>query len=155
MTTDIILRKMNFNDLEFIHRIRNHENTRVFLRNTSNISLEETQDWFHREKPSWFIIENQGLPVGYIRTSQDTGESICIGCDIDMDKRGMGFANAAYLKIIEELYKKDYIVIWLEVFRNNNIAMNLYKKLGFVEINSSIKDGRQRVTMVHVRNKND
>lgn len=149
--TNVDLRLMSEKDLEFVNTIRNHDSTRKFLRNTNLISLEDTKAWFKSTQPKWFIISCDVNDVGYIRTSHDTTETICIGCDVDVDKRGNGYARAAYKKVISDLYDKGYIVIWLEVFKNNNVAMNLYNSLGFVEINSSYKDERQRVTMVHVR----
>ena len=137
------------NDLEFINRIRNHDSTRRFLRNTNLISLQDTQAWFELKNPKWYIISHLDEDIGYIRTSQDTGESICIGCDISVDQRGKGFAKLAYKKILDELYEKDYNIIWLEVFSENHIAKNLYTALGFIEVNSGLKDNRHRITMVH------
>lgn len=149
--TNVDLRPMSEKDLEFVNKIRNHDSTRKFLRNTNLISLDDTKTWYKTTHPKWFIIYCDGNDVGYVRTSHDTSETICIGCDIDVDKRGNGYARAAYQKVISDLYDKDYIVIWLELFKNNNVAMNLYSSLGFTEINSSFKDERQRVTMVHIR----
>ena len=149
--TNVDLRPMSGKDLEFVNKIRNHDSTRKFLRNTNLITLEDTKVWFKTTHPKWFIVDCAGEDVGYIRTSHDTSESICIGCDIDVDKRGNGHARAAYEKVITDLFDKGYIVIWLEVFKNNNVAMNLYNSLGFIEINSSHKGERHRVTMVHTR----
>ena len=132
MITNIYLRQMSEDDLSFVNNIRNHSSTRKNLRNTQLITIEETISWFKESKPRWHIINASGEDVGYIRTSHDTGESICIGCDIDVNKRGNGYAHSAYKIFIDQLYQEDYIVIWLEVFKNNEIAMNLYKKLGFI-----------------------
>lgn len=154
ITTKIDLRRMSENDLEFVNRIRNHDSTRKFLRNTEVISLQDTRTWFDLKNPKWYIISHLDEDVGYIRTSQDTGESICIGCDIAVDKRGRGFAKLAYKKILDDLYEKDYNIIWLEVFDDNHVAKNLYTSLGFIEVNTGFKNNRQRITMVHVRKEN-
>lgn len=139
-------------DLKFINDIRNNESTRKNLNNTKEISLSDTQIWFEREQPLWFIIEIDNTRVGYIRTSLDTGESICVGCDIHPDYRNLGYASSAYKILIDHLYESNYVVIWLEVFKANLIAQNLYKKLGFLEINTTLKGGRESLTMVHAKN---
>lgn len=148
----ISLRPISENDLKFINDIRNDSTTRSQLENTEIISLEETIKWFKEKSPAWFII-NWGLDkVGYIRTSHDTGNSICIGCDISPSQRGKGYAKAAYQHLIQ-LYKKKYSIIWLDVYRDNVIAYSLYKKLGFIEVGSAprIVNNREYVTMVYSR----
>lgn len=142
-------------DLKFINDIRNDPTTRSQLENTAIISLEETIKWFKEKSPVWFIIHCGLEPVGYIRTSFDTGISICIGCDISPKQRGKGYAYAAYQHLIIKLYEKNYSVIWLDVYRDNTPAYNLYKKLGFYEVGSNprIVNNREYVTMVHANKK--
>lgn len=144
---------MEESDLEFVNNIRNDITTRKNLRNSDLISLEETLKWFHDRKPMWFIIKVGGDRVGYMRTSLNTGESICIGCDIHPDHRGKGYAKSAYNLLMDDFYSLGYVLLWLEVFRDNTVAYNLYKKLGFIEAGPPprIVDGREYVTMVHVR----
>lgn len=145
----ISLIPVEFCDLKFINDIRNDESTRKNLNNMNEISLADTQRWFEREKPSWFIIEVNSTRVGYLRTSLDTGESICIGCDIHPEHRRMGYAYSAYKVFLDHLYDSKYVIIWLEVFKANLVAQNLYKKLGFLEINTILKGGRESLTMIH------
>ena len=148
----ISLRPISEDDLKFINDIRNDLTTRSQLENTEIISLEETAKWFKEKSPAWFIINWGADRVGYIRTSHNTGNSICIGCDISPLQRGKGYAKAAYQCLIQ-LYKNDYSVIWLDVYRDNTIAYNLYKKLGFIEVGSArrLVNNREYVTMVYSR----
>ena len=149
----ISLRRVNESDLGFINTIRNDASTRSQLENTNTISLEETVKWFNEKSPIWFIINRESEQVGYIRTSFDTGTSICIGCDIAPVQRGKGYAEAAYRHLIPELYEKCYSIIWLDVYRDNIPAYNLYKKLGFYEVGSSCRviNNREYITMIHAR----
>lgn len=141
-------------DLEFINSIRNDDSTRKYLRNTSIISLDETKSWFKLERPKWFIITVDNEKIGYIRTSQETEDSICVGCDIAREKRGLGLSKIVYRKLLDELHEK-YKLIWLEVFEENIIALNLYKKLNFIEVNSyKTKDDRVAIIMVYKKNDN-
>ena len=145
------IRNMTEDDLEFINFVRNHSLTRFSLKNSSHITLKETIEWFHRDNPKWKIVESNDEKVGDIRTSLDTGETICIGCDIHPDFRRRGFAEYAYGLMIKELYERNYALLWLEVFDDNLPARNLYKKLGFIDVTHRFVNGRKYIAMVHVR----
>lgn len=149
----INLRPIVESDLKFINDIRNDPSTRSQLENVEIISLDETLAWFKEKSPAWFVINWGSEQVGYIRTSFDTGVSICVGCDIAPPQRGKGLAKAAYQHLIPQLYSRGYAVIWLDVYRDNHAAYNLYKKLGFIEVGSHprIVNDREYVTMVHDR----
>lgn len=151
MNTEVSLRKMTREDLHVVNYIRNHDETRNFLRNSEKITLESTIEWFEKSKPNWMVIIDNEEIVGHVRTSQDTGESICIGCDIHPEKRRKGYARRAYQKIISDLYNQKYLVIWLEVFSENMRALSLYESLGFIEINRRFFGEREAITMVHKR----
>ena len=146
----IKLRRMELSDLKFINDIRNDISTRSQLENENIISLDETIAWFYNYFPTWFIINHGSVQVGYIRTSHDTGKSICIGCDLDKNYRGNGYAKVALIGLISDLKLRGYLVIWLNVYKNNTIAYNLYKKIGFVEVGSAprIVNNREYITMV-------
>jgi RimJ/RimL family protein N-acetyltransferase len=122
----IDLRPLNENDLPFLLEIRNDDSTRYNLENNSKFTLKESLEWFRQNKPEWFIIEVNKIPVGYIRTNGDE-----VGCDIHPNFRKKGYAKMAY-----ELYLQDknYASLW--VFEDN-FAVKLYKKLGFTSTENS------------------
>ena len=101
-------------------------------------------------KPKWLSIFKKDKLVGYIRTSHDTGESLCIGCDVHPDMRGKGIATQAYTQAIDYFYKSGYLLLWLEVFEDNDTAIHLYNKLGFKIVNRRKEKERQALVMVHV-----
>ena len=123
----MILRKLEIEDLEFLLNVRNHPSTRVWLENKQEFTIEECREWFKNLKDDWFIIEVNFISVGYIRTSNETEDGICVGCDIHPRFRRKGYATEAYKMIIEK-YKNKSIYLW--VFKNNP-AVKLYEKLGF------------------------
>jgi ribosomal protein S18 acetylase RimI-like enzyme len=147
----MLLKIIDKDDLVFVNNLRNHESTRHRLKNPNLISMEETYKWFEDSKPQWYIMLIDDQKVGYIRTSSDSGETICIGCDVHPDYRRKGYAKSAYLQFMNDLYKRGYLVIWLEVFRDNIPAFNLYKKLGYIEIGSRNINEKEYVLMVHRR----
>jgi len=147
----LILRKIKREDLVFVNEIRNDESTRNRLKNPEKISIEKTYEWFDKSDPGWFIIEVKNTPIGYIRTSSDTGETICIGCDIHPDHRRQGYARKAYESYIPKLYQNGYIIVWLEVFDDNFPAKKLYESLGFEKIGSRLVNNKEYLAMVHKR----
>ena len=135
----IKLRLLNKNDLPFLLEIRNDDSTRFYLEDDSIFTLDECRKWFVNLNSPWYIIETiEGNKVGYIRTNGDE-----IGCDIHPKFRRKGYAKMAYKE-----YLKDKKYASLKVFKDN-FAINLYKKLGFVEIgNGDLIRGREYVNMI-------
>jgi len=135
----IKLRLLNKNDLPFLLEIRNNDSTRFYLEVDSIFTLDECRKWFVNLNSPWYIIETiEGKKVGYIRTNGDE-----IGCDIHPKFRRKGYAKMAYKE-----YLKDKKYASLKVFKDN-FAINLYKKLGFVEIDKGdLIRGREYVNMI-------
>ena len=150
-TGSVEINPMVEKDLPFVNETRNIESTRRWLENDSIISLEDTVKWFREKKPHWYIISSNFVNVGYLRTSDDTGKSICIGCDIHPDFRRRGYATKAYRLLIGALIEKGYVNIWLDVFKENTPALNLYKNLGFIPIGDRIVRSKVYTTMVYMR----
>ena len=116
----IYLKSLTESDLPFLLEIRNDDSTRCNLENNSKFTLKESLEWFRQNKPKWYIILHQGVPVGYIRTSGDE-----VGCDVHPNFRRRGYAKMAYETYLKN---KDYASLW--VFEDN-FAKEFYEKLGF------------------------
>ena len=123
----------------FLLEVRNDDSTRFYLEDDSIFTLDECKKWFVNLNSPWYIIETiEGNKVGYIRTNGDE-----IGCDIHPKFRRKGYAKMAYKE-----YLKDKKYASLKVFKDN-FAINLYKKLGFVEIGKGdLIRGREYVNMI-------
>lgn len=135
----IKLKLLTEEDLSFLLEVRNDDSTRFYLEDDSIFTLDECKKWFVNLNSPWYIIETiEGNKVGYIRTNGDE-----IGCDIHPKFRRKGYAKMAYKE-----YLKDKKYASLKVFKDN-FAINLYKKLGFVEIdNGELIRGREYVNMI-------
>jgi hypothetical protein len=118
------LRPIKIEDLSFLLEIRNDYSTRNNLENNSIFTLEECKKWFKTLNSPWYIITNDEIPVGYIRTNGDE-----IGCDIHPNYRRNGYAREAYKLILKEMKNAS---LW--VFEDN-FAKKLYQELGFKENN--------------------
>jgi len=135
----IELKLLTEEDLLFLLEVRNDDSTRFYLEDDSIFTLDECKKWFVNLNSPWYIIETiEGNKVGYIRTNGDE-----IGCDIHPKFRRKGYAKMAYKE-----YLKDKKYASLKVFKDN-FAINLYKKLGFVEIGKGdLIRGREYVNMI-------
>jgi RimJ/RimL family protein N-acetyltransferase len=135
----INLRLLSKEDLPFLLEIRNDYSTRINLENDSVFTLEQCERWFETLNSPWYIITNDEIPVGYIRTNGDE-----IGCDIHPNYRRNGYAREAYKLILKEMENAS---LW--VFEDN-FAKNLYSSLGFVEdIEKKLIRGRKYIRMIY------
>lgn len=149
----MFFRPLSEGDVPFLLEIRNHKSTRKFLENKNKFTIDECKKWFFEKKPFWLIISTHTQnyvieDVGYLRLSDDTQDSICVGCDIHQDHRNKGYAKKAYGKIIDLYKEKGYTNLWLWVFESNTIAYNLYLSLGFREIDSRYIESEKYIKML-------
>jgi len=140
----LTLREATRADCPFINLVRNHYSTRIKLHDQNRYSLKETYEWFDLASPFWLIIEDDQVPVGYVRTSRDLGESIWVGVSIHVCQRRKGYAEWAYRQVIQWLIAADYKSAYLEVSTKNHPALQLYRKLGFKIVSTKTTDDADR-----------
>ena len=80
------------------------------------------------------VAENEKKVIGYILFNQilDEAEIYKIVVSKDFRKKQIAFKIMEFFQ--DELKKNDVKKIFLEVRKNNILAINLYKKCGFIEI---------------------
>ncbi len=132
----VTLEPITKEDLSFILDIRNHYDTRHWLNDNRDFYYHEIIDWFNTKHPEWYIVYDENKhKVGYVRTSNKTiYNSIYIGCDIHPDKRRRGYGFQALTEVIKMYRSQGINIFYLGVYSDNERAINLYKKLGFVTI---------------------
>lgn len=129
----MVFREMVEDDLHFFLKIRNSVSFE-FLHNSKEYTIDECKIWFQSKKDDYYIIEYDNNNIGYFRTSNlIDNETIYIGADLDVNYRGKGLGFICYNLFIPFIVKKHNLKkINLEVLETNNVAINLYKKLGFI-----------------------
>ena len=142
---EMSIRRMTKKDIPFFNCLRNECSS--FLHDQSKYSLDESLKWFEREHPKFFILEFSGDKIGYFRTSIEDARFF-IGLDIHKNWRGRGLATTAY-KIFLDKIKKIFNIkeAYLKVLTKNQVALNLYRKLGFVEIRREMIDNKESIEM--------
>lgn len=144
-------RDATLEDVSFILSVRNKDETRKWLHNTSKFTLEEGLSWFKETSPIMYILMKDGVDVGYFRTSDWDSSSVCVGADIHPSYRGRGYAKVFYKLILDYLRDEfNKSLFWLKVFKDNQIALNLYIKLGFNIVSESYNGERPELTMQKV-----
>lgn len=83
---------------------------------------------------SCWVVEIDGKVYGYGIMSCVAGEAHILNIAIHPDTQGQKFGLKVMQHLIEEAKNKKAESVYLEVRESNNKAINLYKKLSFVEI---------------------
>lgn len=146
---DIGFRPVERHDLEDIRKLRNNPTTWVYLSDVTQISPSMQDKWFTRISEQsdgiyftvcltkWKLQELvEGKFIGIIRIDEydATNRTARIGCDIVPGHRGKGYGTQVYKAIFK--YYFDHIGLhrlWLCVLENNEVAIKLYKNVGFKE----------------------
>jgi RimJ/RimL family protein N-acetyltransferase len=131
----IDIRKLTKEDLYFLNSVRN-DCAELYLHDSRIFSVEDTYSWFEKTKPDYYLILYNNISIGYFRLSNHSlvNKNIYIGADLHKDWMGKGLAYESYCKFIPFIFETYNLnKITLEVLSSNSVAINLYKKLGFVQ----------------------
>ncbi len=81
------------------------------------------------------LLENQEV-IGYFVASAVAGEVTLMNIAIAPEKQGLGAGQQLLQFLLEYCQQHDQQEVWLEVRASNKAAIDLYQKLGFVEIDN-------------------
>jgi len=129
------INRIQIDDLPFLCEVRNNY-AEDFLHDSRTFTIDQTVEWFHKTNPDFWIIRDKNSRIGYFRLSNHSiiNRNIYIGADIAPQFKGLGYAKKAYSIFMPKLFENYNLnKISLEVLSTNNVAINLYKKLGFVQ----------------------
>ncbi|QOV20869.1 ribosomal protein S18-alanine N-acetyltransferase [Blautia liquoris] len=120
------IREMQLDDLEQVLPIEE-----------SNFSVPWTANGFFsfliREDVHLLVAEENGQVLGYCGAILTPPESDITNICVRMDSRRRGIAVELFSKLKNDLLSKNITTIHLEVRESNQAALQLYKKLGFVQ----------------------
>ena len=146
---DFRIRKVDVGDVEFTIELRSDMEVNSMLGTFLFVNYQSQLKWIESlEKKSdsmYFIFEHKNgeiwQKVGIVRIDHIDfiNKTASVGGDIIKEFRGKGFAKEMFRLILDLCF--NYLNLnraWLLVLENNNIAIDLYNKIGFV------KEGVQR-----------
>lgn len=134
----ILARPTEENDAKKISEMRNDPSTFMVLHNAEQFAEHDVKKWIKSlstdsKRFTILCTEYQGF-IGLFRIDNiDWKNRNCmVGLDIHPDVRGKGFGKASWRYMLEFLFNQwNMHMVYLEVLRTNQIAKDLYSKLGF------------------------
>ena len=78
------------------------------------------------------LYKNENKPIGYIFAKKIDDKYLIDGLYIDINYRNKGIATKLIKAIIKEIYSLGDYEIFINVLKENKVAVNLYKNIGFI-----------------------
>ena len=78
------------------------------------------------------LYKNENKPIGYIFAKKIHDKYLIDGLYIDINYRNKGIATKLIKAIIKEIYSLGDYEIFINVLKENKVAVNLYKNIGFI-----------------------
>lgn len=127
---------------DFVNRLSKEDTFLSFA--GEKYSLAHEKNWlenalaeikFHKNYILWAEYDGQIVGNCDIKRGPSSRDSHVgtVGLMIDKDFRGQGLGKYLLKKILEHAKKMNYKIAKLDVFSDNEIAIKLYKKMGFKE----------------------
>ncbi|MFR5856578.1 MAG: GNAT family N-acetyltransferase [Bacilli bacterium] len=78
------------------------------------------------------LYKSENKPIGYIFAKKIDDKYLIDGLYIDINFRNKGIAKKLIKVIIKEIYSLGDYEIFINVLKENKVAVNLYKNIGFI-----------------------
>lgn len=136
----LLLKVENLETVESLRIVRN--SCREYMTNyNQEIGHEQQKEWFakldrNKNFPFLFFEKDNHMPIGYgfITTNSNT---CYLTAGLVEEYRGKSLGQILFNLLIGECKKMNFENIELEVFKTNERAYKLYKKLGFKVISDN------------------
>lgn len=140
----------NVFDALVLKNIRNE--CRFFMTSdTSEIGILREISWYflHYLKENkkgnlyCYSLKKDGENLGFAKIRRDRNKYWITG-GLKKSRRGRGEGKILFSLILDKLFGKE---AWLEVLKTNHVALNLYKKLGFMMQRRIVKNEKEVIVM--------
>ena len=136
----MILRQVTFNDWKLLLDWRNDSTTRENSINKETISEDSHKQWLQYSLESInrniYILEDNFIPVGTIRSDKDESGSYMLSWNIAPEYRGKGYG----VKILELFLKEKVGKFFAEIKVGNIASIKMVEKNGFKLTNTLSSD---------------
>lgn len=104
-------------------------------------SLNAMIDQIENHNYSYFAVREDGELCGYIGVRPESDDRFFLSkLYLRCDKRGRGIASLMLKKVFEEAEKYGKKRVYLTVNKHNEHAIEVYKKTGFVTVDTAVTD---------------
>lgn len=129
---------------------RNHSDIRRWMLHSDEISfanhLRFVESLKNKTDKRYFLVQREGESIGVIDFTDITQTSAEIGIYANPDMRGVG--EALMKALIEYAFTTLGVKMLIaSVFADNERAKHLYEKFDFTEINRTLYNEREMITM--------
>lgn len=140
MLKKLNIRLLERHDIEFARCLHNENSVLMRLSDASHVSELQQEKWFETislscTKRRYVVVEkktNEYVGIFRVDAIDMDNRSVCVGLDIDKNKRGQGYASEVYQYFLDYFFfQRGFHRIYLATLETNNVALSLYKKLGF------------------------
>ena len=148
--------ELSNDEKEMILKWRNNKNIRKWMYNSIPISKSSHFEFIDRlkfdEKNRYFLVKDDFLSIGVIYINNIDNKSASLGLYTNPTLKGKG-------SILMDLiinYAFDNLslkILYIEVFKENQKAIKLYKKFNFREVSSKIEKNIEVICM-ELKNEN-
>lgn len=104
-------------------------------------SLTAMTEQIENNNYSYFAVREDGELCGYIGVKPESDDRFFLSkLYLRSDKRGRGIASLMLIKVFQEAVKCGKKRVYLTVNKNNAHAVEVYKKKGFVTVDTAVTD---------------
>lgn len=104
-------------------------------------SLDAMTEQIENQGYSYFSVRDNGELCGYIGIKPESDDRLFLSkFYLHKDKRGRGIATAMMNYIFDEARKIGKKRVYLTVNKHNDHAIEVYKKIGFVTVDTAVTD---------------
>lgn len=124
MTSEPVIRQMEFNDLDGVMRVEHKSFTLPWTKGMF-------EDELYNPQAHYLVLEVSGEIAGYAGYWKILDEGHITNVAIHSDYRRLGYGRRLIQALIEQAKAMDIVAMTLEVRVSNNPAISLYQSFGF------------------------
>ncbi len=136
----LIIRLMEERDLEDLRILHNHDDVLMKLSDPTHVTQVQQKAWYQsasqskttRRYVARLREENDLIGMFRVDSIDFVNGNAFVGCDVVPAHQGRGYATEFYHYMLDYLFDACRLHrVELVTLKDNNVAQNLYKKLGF------------------------
>lgn len=145
----IIFRSIKKNDVDQLYELLNSlpDKAKSFF-HPHKFDKEVIRDICNHKKDHYFVLLINDKIIGYSFLRLFGYKIPSFGCCIRYEYWGNGYGEMITEKTIDAAKKIGYTKVILKVYKKNNVAFNLYKKIGFKVTDENVETDEYKMEVL-------